>query len=244
MRAVHAYSGRTALRQSTICRFQRAQASTQRYVASGTKRPEDLRVAIIGAGVGGPALAMLLKKHLGCTPVVFEAANVIKEVGAGISLAPNGLRALDSLGLAQRICKEVGEPMQTMHVSRPDNSTIVSFPTLAMEQYGFPMTGVRRFRLLNVLLDKMEQMGIPLEFGKRLVDIQQPDQQKAAAIATATASSSKSSGTSSTTSAPAGPAVLHFQDGNAYEADLVVGFDGLRSRTRALLKGGNEPPPR
>eukprot|EP00879_Flechtneria_rotunda_P027080 GHRR01028945.1.p1 GENE.GHRR01028945.1~~GHRR01028945.1.p1 ORF type:complete len:165 (+),score=50.51 GHRR01028945.1:798-1292(+) len=123
-------------------------------------------------------------------------------------------------------------------------TTMLLLLRLLLQQYGFPMTGVRRFRLLNVLLDKMEQMGIPLEFGKRLVDIQQPDQQKAAAIATATASSSKSSGTSSTTSAPAGPAVLHFQDGNAYEADLVVGFDGLRSRTRALLKGGNEPPPR
>jgi hypothetical protein len=45
------------------------------------QKQQDLRVAIIGAGIGGPVLAMLLKKHLGCTPVVFEQADAIREVG-------------------------------------------------------------------------------------------------------------------------------------------------------------------
>jgi hypothetical protein len=58
-----------------------ATANLRQSFATQTKRPQDLRVAIIGSGVGGPALALLLKQRLGCTPVVFEAAHAIKEVG-------------------------------------------------------------------------------------------------------------------------------------------------------------------
>lgn len=39
-----------------------------------------MRVAIIGSGVAGPATALILKKHLGCTATVFEAADAIREV--------------------------------------------------------------------------------------------------------------------------------------------------------------------
>jgi len=46
------------------------------------KQQQDLRVAIIGAGIGGPVLAMLLEKHLGCTPVLFEQADAIREASA------------------------------------------------------------------------------------------------------------------------------------------------------------------
>lgn len=38
--------------------------------------------------------------------------------------------------------------------------------------------------------------------------------------------------------------MLHFQDGGSFEADLVVGCDGLRSQTRAILRGGTEVAPR
>lgn len=63
-----------------------ATAGQWRSFAQSTRSPQDLRVAIVGCGVGGPALALLLKQKLGCTPMVFEAAHAIKEVRCPIQL--------------------------------------------------------------------------------------------------------------------------------------------------------------
>lgn len=96
------------------------------------------------------------------------------------------------------------------------------------------MVGVRRFRLLNVLLEAMQQADIPLQLGKRLQDVHQPS-------VSGSNSGRESSGSGSGSSD--GRATLVFTDGSSYEADLVVGCDGLRSCTRAIVNGGTEPPP-
>jgi hypothetical protein len=60
------------------------------------------RVIVIGAGIGGLAAAIGLRR-VGLEPVVFERAAELREVGAGLSLWPNALRALEDLGLAEQI---------------------------------------------------------------------------------------------------------------------------------------------
>jgi salicylate hydroxylase len=68
-----------------------------------------MNVAIIGAGIAGPALACHLRK---CFPsgtvTLFESAPAIKEVGAGISLAPNGMKTLRQIGIAD-LAEATGE---------------------------------------------------------------------------------------------------------------------------------------
>ena len=59
---------------------------------------KDSRIAIAGAGIGGLATARALWQR-GFSPLVLERAPELKEVGAGLLLAPNGVRALELLGL-------------------------------------------------------------------------------------------------------------------------------------------------
>lgn len=66
---------------------------------SGSAKPS---VAIIGAGIGGLTLAVALQR-IGLRPQLFERAPALTEVGAGLTLAPNAMRAYDYLGLKPAI---------------------------------------------------------------------------------------------------------------------------------------------
>lgn len=58
-----------------------------------------MKIIVVGAGIGGSALALTLEKA-GLDFVVLEQAPAFTEVGAGIQLSPNGVRILEWLGLA------------------------------------------------------------------------------------------------------------------------------------------------
>ncbi|SMX36397.1 3-hydroxybenzoate 6-hydroxylase 1 [Maliponia aquimaris] len=60
----------------------------------------DLKVTIVGAGIGGLAAALALETR-GARVCLFEQADAIREVGAGIQVSPNGLRVLEALGLGE-----------------------------------------------------------------------------------------------------------------------------------------------
>jgi len=56
-----------------------------------------MRIAVVGAGIGGlTATAFLLRD--GHDVHVFESASSLGDVGAGIQVSPNGVRILDELG--------------------------------------------------------------------------------------------------------------------------------------------------
>jgi len=57
---------------------------------------------IIGAGIGGLTTALALMKK-GFEVTIYEQSKEIKEVGAGIWVAPNGLQVFDHLGIAKDI---------------------------------------------------------------------------------------------------------------------------------------------
>jgi salicylate hydroxylase len=61
-----------------------------------------MRIAIIGGGLGGLAAALFLR-HAGLDATVYEQAKELRDVGAGIVVAPNMVRALERLGLAQEL---------------------------------------------------------------------------------------------------------------------------------------------
>ena len=64
-------------------------------------KPEK-KVIVVGAAIGGLAAAIALRQSA-LQPVLFERAPELREVGAGLSLWPNALKALGNLGLADSI---------------------------------------------------------------------------------------------------------------------------------------------
>jgi 2-polyprenyl-6-methoxyphenol hydroxylase-like FAD-dependent oxidoreductase len=61
-----------------------------------------MRAIIIGGGIAGLASALALTRR-GWQVEVFERAPEFTEVGAGLSLWPNALRALDTLGVGEQV---------------------------------------------------------------------------------------------------------------------------------------------
>jgi salicylate hydroxylase len=61
-----------------------------------------LRAVVVGGGLGGMAAALALARA-GIDVRVYEQARQLAEVGAGVSLAPNGLRVLERLGVGEGI---------------------------------------------------------------------------------------------------------------------------------------------
>src|SRR6056297_4367592 len=61
-----------------------------------------MKIAVIGAGIGGLAVAQALARR-GADVTVLEQAPEIAEVGAGIQISPNGARVLDALGLGAEL---------------------------------------------------------------------------------------------------------------------------------------------
>jgi salicylate hydroxylase len=63
-----------------------------------------LRAVVVGGGIGGVATAVALARA-GIDVQVYEQARELTEVGAGVALAPNGLRMLDRLGVAEGVAR-------------------------------------------------------------------------------------------------------------------------------------------
>src|SRR4051794_23738132 len=63
---------------------------------------EAMKIAIIGGGIGGLALALGLQQR-GIAATVYEAAPEVKELGVGITLLPHAMREFIALGLLERL---------------------------------------------------------------------------------------------------------------------------------------------
>ena len=68
-------------------------------------RPD--RVIIVGAGIGGMALAAALQR-LGIPVLVLERAAQLGEVGAGLGVLPNAVRALAAIGVSRKLYDSAG----------------------------------------------------------------------------------------------------------------------------------------
>ncbi|HVT66948.1 MAG TPA: FAD-dependent monooxygenase [Trebonia sp.] len=105
---------------------------------------------MIGAGIGGlAAIAGLL--DAGWDVTAFERAPSLEPVGAGLGLAPNGLRALDALGLGDTLRADAVH--QELGMRRPDGRWLIrsSSGRMLADRFGDPIILVPRARLIDAL---------------------------------------------------------------------------------------------
>jgi 2-polyprenyl-6-methoxyphenol hydroxylase-like FAD-dependent oxidoreductase len=165
---------------------------------------ERYRVAVVGGGIGGLTAAIALDRR-GIEAQVFEAAEAVREVGAGIWLPPNALQILDRLGLAERLA---GQGMvlrrAELHDARAGLLRSIDFEDAA-RRHGFGTVAIHRARLHQTLAAELPEERLHLG---RTVGALDP---------------------------PGGSVRMRFLDGGAVEARVVIGADGLRSVIRGQI---------
>jgi 2-polyprenyl-6-methoxyphenol hydroxylase-like FAD-dependent oxidoreductase len=73
--------------------------------------PSSRPVLIVGAGIGGLTAALAIAQR-GFPVAVFEQAERLEEIGAGIQLSPNAARVLIALGLRERLERRAVAPQE------------------------------------------------------------------------------------------------------------------------------------
>jgi 2-polyprenyl-6-methoxyphenol hydroxylase-like FAD-dependent oxidoreductase len=125
------------------------------------------RAAVIGAGIGGLATAIALSQA-GWEAEVYESAAQLQPLGAGLSIWPNGVRALRALGL-DGLVEAAARPSAA--VRRADGSIIAGFEsTTIAARFGEPLVCVHRAALHEGLLEALGEG--KLRLGKRLTGCQ------------------------------------------------------------------------
>jgi salicylate hydroxylase len=170
-------------------------------------------VLVIGAGIGGLSAALALRRA-GFEVQVYERADEIKETGAGLTVTEAGSLALEALGLAQEAWAIGDDASVTAFIHWRTGEVFHVTPAQKVEPGAWPGTRVvHRSDLHTLLLDTAVAGGVRIVTGARLTGLEQDD---------------------------AGVRVL-FADGTRVAGDALIGADGLRSVTRAILHGEARP---
>jgi len=171
-----------------------------------------LRIGVIGGGIGGVALTGALLKQ-GLDVHVFERANAFGEVGAGIQVTPNAVKAIQAMGLMSKLEKVAFCPNAI--VGRNWKTAKENFRTPLLEEcprlYGAPFFHVHRADLHQILTSLVPDSVAHLGVGCTGVE-----QDEHSARAT-------------------------FSDGTTFEGDVIIGADGVRSLVRDQLFGAEAP---
>ena len=174
-----------------------------------------MNICIVGAGLGGLSAALALLQK-GFRVTVLEQAAALGEIGAGVQLGPNAVGVLYRMGLQapleQVTCETLGKRVRLWNTGQ--TWPLFDLGTVAREMYGYPYLTVHRADLHRVLVDAVRAL--------------QPD----ALVLNAKLHSlhTRSDGVS-----------LQLADGRVWEADAVIGADGVHSRVRAALFGEDAP---
>lgn len=168
-----------------------------------------LRIAIVGGGIGGLALALSLHR-LGLPCDVYEAVPEVREIGVGITLLPHAMRELAQLGLQGEL-EAVGiENFESVFCNRW-GQTIYREQRGRYAGYSLPEIGLHRGKLHGIMYRAaLERIGAAhIHLDHRCAGVEQDG----------------------------GQAILRFTNSRgegmaAVQADVVIACDGVNSAVR------------
>jgi FAD-dependent urate hydroxylase len=165
------------------------------------------KALIIGGGIAGPVTAMALQRA-GIESVIYESRSPEETAGgAFLTVAVNGLDALRAID-AHRAVSASGFASRTIELQSGTGKRLGAVPMGGELADGTATHTMKRADLYRALLAEAWDRGIPIEHGKRLRNA---------------------------SPAPAGGVVTWFEDGTQAAGDLVIGADGIFSRTRRII---------
>ena len=164
-----------------------------------------MKALIIGGGIAGPVAAMALHRA-GIDSTIYESRAPQETAGgAFLTVAANGLDALRAIDAQHRVA-EAGFLSPTIELVSGTGKRLGSV-LLGGSASAVTLT-MRRADLYHALLTEAWDRGIPIEHGKRL---------------------------STAAATPNGGVMVWFEDGTQATGDLLIGADGIFSRTRRII---------
>lgn len=131
-----------------------------------------MKIAIIGAGIGGLTTAIALQQK-GFDVKIFESASEIRPVGAGIVLAANAMKGLQILGLQDEIMAK-GHIVDTFSIVDEKLNTLSEvYAKRFFERYGIGNFTIARYDLHHILANKLKPETLFL--GKQVIDFEQDE---------------------------------------------------------------------
>lgn len=179
--------------------------------SAGTEH--DLRVAVVGGGIGGLATAGFLHRA-GIEATVYEQAPELTEVGAGLVVSLNAVRLLHALGQLERF-RERAVPLQVgWEFRRWADGSVLSRQNLSEEYeggFGVHSYAAHRADLLDAVKAAVPKRSLRL--GMRLASLRRLDD----------------------------GVELTFADGSREVADVVVGADGVHTTVGQFVTEAGSP---
>lgn len=170
-------------------------------------------VAIIGAGLGGPALALELLgvPNVNCT--IYEMRPEGFEQGQHISLAPNALRVTEHIGIFKKL-EGIGNSYEELHFRNARASPIATFHNGKKSDYGYAAMRIHRRHVQQTLVEECLTKKIKIVSGMKLKSIHEERETTKVQIT--------------------------FENGQTALADFVAGVDGLHSVARKYVAPGGK----
>lgn len=163
-----------------------------------------MKAIVVGAGIGGLATGLALR-HAGIEATVHERMPELHEVGSGLTLWTNAMRALQEIGVAD-VVQENGAIVERIQNRNAEGRLLSVLPIAQVaEKHGAPSVSIHRGVLQQTLAGQLPDGA--LKVGDEYVDHEDDGD----------------------------GVTVRFRDGREERADVLLGADGISSSIRGKL---------